>query len=97
MGLELRNPLVASASPLSQTLDGIRRLEDGGAGAVVLSSLFEEQMRREAEAIAHLGRRGTESFAEALDLLSRAAEDWPARAALPEPGRSARARRSTFR
>ena len=49
MGLELRNPLVASASPLSHTVDGIRRLADAGVGAVVLHSLFEEQLREEAE------------------------------------------------
>ena len=48
MGLTLRNPLVASASPLSQTVDGVRRLADAGVGAVVLYSLFEEQLRREA-------------------------------------------------
>ncbi len=66
MGIELRNPLVASASPLSQTVDGIRRLEEAGVGAVVLYSLFEEQLRREAAAFADLGAAGTESFAEAL-------------------------------
>ena len=48
MGLELRNPLVASASPLSWTVDGVRRLADAGVGAVVLFSLFEEQVRQEA-------------------------------------------------
>jgi len=66
MGLELRNPLVASASPLSQTVDGIRRLEEGGVAAVVLYSLFEEDLRREAELFSVLGTAGTESFAEAL-------------------------------
>lgn len=50
LGLDLRNPLIASASPLTSTLDGLRRLEDAGAAAVVLPSLFEEQI--EAEAIA---------------------------------------------
>ena len=49
MGLQLRNPLVASASPLSYTVDGVRRLADAGVGAVVLHSLFEEQLREEAE------------------------------------------------
>jgi dihydroorotate dehydrogenase (fumarate) len=49
LGLELRNPLLASASPLSRTVDGVRRLADAGVGAVVLYSLFEEQLRREAE------------------------------------------------
>src|SRR5215469_14091507 len=47
MGLELRNPLVASASPLSNTMAGIRQLADSGVGAIVLYSLFEEQVRRE--------------------------------------------------
>ena len=66
LGLPLRNPLVASASPLSQTVDGVRRLADAGVGAVVLYSLFEEQVRREAEQHARLVDAGTESFAEAL-------------------------------
>ena len=42
LGLTLRNPLVASPSPMSQTVDGVRRMADGGVGAVVLESLFEE-------------------------------------------------------
>lgn len=66
MGLELRNPIVASASPLSQTMDGIRRLADSGAGAIVLYSLVEEQIRREAAAFAELANAGTEAFAESL-------------------------------
>jgi len=66
MGLALRNPLVASPSPLSNTLDGIRRLADAGVGAVVLFSLFEEQLRREAAQNARLAEAGTESFAESL-------------------------------
>ena len=45
MGLRLRNPLVASPSPLSQTVAGVQRLADAGIGAVVLFSLFEEQLR----------------------------------------------------
>ena len=48
LGMQLRTPLVASASPLSQEIDGIRSLEDAGASAVVLYSLFEEQLRQEA-------------------------------------------------
>ena len=71
LGLTLRNPLVAAASPLSQTVDGIRRLADAGVGAVVLYSLFEEQLRREAEQNARLAEAGTESFAEVVVLLSR--------------------------
>jgi dihydroorotate dehydrogenase (fumarate) len=74
LGLDLRNPLVASASPLSQTVDGVRRLADAGVGAVVLYSLFEEQLQREAEQNAQLAEAGTESFAESLSYLPRAAE-----------------------
>ena len=66
LGLALRNPLVASASPLSNSVDGVRRLADAGVGAVVLYSLFEEQLRQEAERNARLAGAGTDSFAEAL-------------------------------
>jgi dihydroorotate dehydrogenase (fumarate) len=66
MGYKLRSPLVASASPLSQTVDGIRRLEDSGAGAVVMFSLFEEQLRQEQLALHHYLTYGTESYPEAL-------------------------------
>src|SRR5580658_10618251 len=66
LGLALRNPLVASASQLSNTLDGVRRLADAGVGAVVLYSLFEEQVRQEAERNARLADAGTDSFAESL-------------------------------
>jgi dihydroorotate dehydrogenase (fumarate) len=66
MGLKLRTPLVPSASPLSDEIDTIKRLEEAGAAAVVLHSLFEELLRKEsAELDFHL-RHGTESFAEAL-------------------------------
>lgn len=71
MGLRLAHPIVASAGPLSHTLDGIRRLEDGGAAAIVLFSLFEEQIRRENAATEHLLGVGTESFPEALDYFPR--------------------------
>lgn len=66
LGLKLRTPLVASASPLSQSLDDIRRLEDAGASAVVLYSLFEEQLRQESAELDHHLSAGTESFAESL-------------------------------
>ena len=66
MGLALRNPLVASASPLSRTVDGVRGLADAGVGAVVLYSLFEEQLRREAALNARMAEAGSESFPEAL-------------------------------
>src|SRR6516162_9787369 len=66
LGLKLRTPLVPSASPLSEEIDDIRKMEDAGASAVVLYSLFEEQLRQErAELVRHL-EHGTESFAEAL-------------------------------
>ena len=66
MGLKLQHPIVASAGPLSGTLDGIKRLEDGGAAAVVMFSLFEENIRHEDEAFSHLMESGTQSFAESL-------------------------------
>ena len=66
LGLTLRNPVVASAGPLSQTVAGVKSLADGGVGAVVLYSLFEEQLRREAEATAALEDMYEDSFAEAL-------------------------------
>ena len=77
MGLELRNPLVASASPLSHTVDGVRRLADAGVGAVVLHSLFEEQLREEAILNARLVDAGTESFAESLSYFPSAVEEEP--------------------
>ncbi len=77
MGLRLRNPLVASASPLSWTVDGVQRLADAGVGAVVLYSLFEEQLRREAAENARLVDVGTESFAESLSYFPPSSEDEP--------------------
>jgi dihydroorotate dehydrogenase (fumarate) len=77
MGLELRNPLVASASPLSHTVDGVRRLADAGIGAIVLHSLFEEQLREEAALNDRLSDAGTESFAESLSYFPSAVEDEP--------------------
>lgn len=65
MGLELRNPLVASSSPLSHTLDGVRRLADGGVGAIVLFSLFEEQLREQAVRASELLEDSSDSSAEA--------------------------------
>jgi dihydroorotate dehydrogenase (fumarate) len=66
MGLELKHPIVASASPLSGSVDGIKRLEDAGAAAVVMFSLFEEQIKQENAAFEYLTVAGTESFAESL-------------------------------
>jgi dihydroorotate dehydrogenase (fumarate) len=66
LGLNLRNPLVASASPLASTVDGVKRLAGAGVAAVVLPSLFEEEVRRQAVQDAALAQAGTESFAESL-------------------------------
>src|SRR5687768_13565692 len=66
LGMTLRSPLVASASPLSENVANIRHLEDAGAGAIVLFSLFEEQIRLERERLYHHLTEGTDSFAEAL-------------------------------
>jgi len=68
LGLDLRTPLVASASPLTGSLDGLRRLEDAGASAVVLPSLFEEQLTLEAREVGRLLEAGAESLSAALDL-----------------------------
>ena len=66
LGLKLKNPVVASASPISKKLDGIKKLEDAGASAVVMYSLFEEQITHDSLALDHYLSRGTETFAEAL-------------------------------
>lgn len=67
LGMTLRNPIVASAGPLAQTLDGVRALADGGVGAIVLHSLFEEQLRAEVAKETALIEDHAESFAEALN------------------------------
>jgi dihydroorotate dehydrogenase (fumarate) len=73
LGLDLRSPLVASASPLSGTADGVRRLADSGVGAVVLPSLFEERLRQEAARDAAAADEGADSFAESLSYFPAAA------------------------
>ena len=75
MGLKLKNPLVAGASPLSYELSGIKKLEDAGAAAVVLYSLFEEQIQHEARELDYYTSQGTESFAESLSYFPEA-EDY---------------------
>ena len=65
LGLQLAHPIVAAASPLTATLDGMRRLEDAGAAAVVMASLYEEQIRAEDTAYALFTEHGSESQAEA--------------------------------
>lgn len=66
LGLKLKNPIVASAGPLSHSLDSMKRLEDGGAGAIVMYSLFEEQITHEVSEIEHYLSYGTEGYAESL-------------------------------
>ncbi len=64
LGMKLAHPIVASASPLTSTVDGIRSLEDAGAAAVVMGSLFEEQIRAEDAAYAAYTDQGTFSQPE---------------------------------
>ncbi len=65
LGLELKNPIVPSASPLTHDLDSAKTLEDAGASAIILHSLFEEQLTHESGELDHYLNYGTESFAEA--------------------------------
>jgi len=74
LGLSLSSPLVVSASPLSRDIDGICRLEDAGASAVVLYSLFEEQLRQEEVDLQYHLSAGTESFAESLTYFPQPSE-----------------------
>lgn len=66
LGLKLKNPIVPSASPLSSEVDNVKRMEDMGAAAVVLYSLFEEQIERENRALDHFLTTTGESYAEAI-------------------------------
>lgn len=67
MGMQLRNPLVASASPLSKSVDPVRQMEDAGIAAVVMFSLFEEEIIHSQLSLDHHLEAGTHSFAEALN------------------------------
>jgi dihydroorotate dehydrogenase (fumarate) len=66
MGLSLKNPVVASSSPLSDDVDKLKKLQDQGIAAVVTHSIFEEQIRHESQELAYHMEQGSESFAEAL-------------------------------
>lgn len=66
LGLSLDHPVIASASPMTDKEENIRRMEDAGAAAVVMHSLFEEQINQEAAAVDRLLASGEESFGEAL-------------------------------
>jgi dihydroorotate dehydrogenase (fumarate) len=67
LGMQLKNPLVVSASPLSKKVDLVRRMEQAGAAAVVMHSLFEEQITHESHELDHFLSRGAETYAEALN------------------------------
>jgi dihydroorotate dehydrogenase (fumarate) len=69
LGLHLKNPIVVSSSPMQRKIDNIRQMKDAGASAVVLHSLFEEQITLESEELDRSLNRGTESFAESLSYL----------------------------
>jgi dihydroorotate dehydrogenase (fumarate) len=72
LGLQLKSPLVASPSPLMESLDNIKQLEDAGASAIVLHSLYEEQIQQERAALNFYMEYGTESYAEALSFFPEA-------------------------
>jgi dihydroorotate dehydrogenase (fumarate) len=74
LGLSLKHPIITSASPLTATVDGICRLEEAGAAAVVLPSLFEEQIDAEAHNLDHYLGYAADSFAEALSYFPEAAQ-----------------------
>ncbi len=74
LGLDLRTPLVPAASPLSEDLNNIKRMEDAGASAVVLHSLFEEQVRSEQDLVQYHMMYGTDSFPESLTFFPKPAE-----------------------
>lgn len=69
LGMTLKNPLVASPSPLSEKLDSVKRMEEAGIAAIVMYSLFEEQIIHESLELDHFLTRGTETYAEALTYL----------------------------
>ncbi|NEN93747.1 MAG: dihydroorotate dehydrogenase-like protein, partial [Okeania sp. SIO3H1] len=74
LGLKLKNPVVASASPLSQHVDKMKQLEDAGASAIVMYSLFEEQVQAEMDRLDDMLGLGTEQFAESLNFFPQDSE-----------------------
>ncbi len=69
LGMKLNGPIVVASTPLSESIDNVRHMEDAGASAIVLTSLFEEQLALESRALDEDLSRGTDSFAESLDFL----------------------------
>ena len=74
LGFKLRTPLVPSASPLSEQMDDIKRMEDAGASAIVFHSLFEEQLRRDRHELQYYLDQGTESYSESLSYFPEPSE-----------------------
>ncbi len=74
LGMELRNPLVVSANPLTEDVSNIKKMEDAGASAVVLFSLFEEQLTHEELELHHHTTHGTDAFAEATSYFPKTEE-----------------------
>lgn len=74
LGMKLKNPVVPSASPLSKELDTIKKMEEAGASAIVMYSLFEEQINLEAQELDHFLTMGTDSFSEALSYFPKVGE-----------------------
>jgi len=72
LGMKLKNPIVPSASPLSRSISTIRKMEDFGASAIVLYSLFEEELNLESRTLDRYLTEGTESYAEALSYFPEA-------------------------
>jgi len=66
MGLKLKNPIIVGASPLTSSFESIKKLEENGAAAVVLHSIFEEQINHETHELDHFLFKGSEDYAEAL-------------------------------
>jgi dihydroorotate dehydrogenase (fumarate) len=74
LGLKLKNPLIPSSSPLSRNMSSLKQMEDSGAAAIVLYSLFEEQISLESHTLNHYLTQGVESFPEALTYFPEATE-----------------------
>jgi len=74
MGLPLKNPIVASSSPISENVDNIKRIADAGASAVVMFSIFEEQLRMEAAALDHYTSAGNDIYAESTSFFPHVEE-----------------------
>lgn len=72
LGLKLKNPIVPSSSPLSRHISTLRRIEDAGAGAVVLYSLFEEEINAESKTLNEYLSQGTEIYAESINFFPEA-------------------------